>query len=116
VEASEGMVATVDLGHAGKIDVQTRQSVDNAPAGPMEIGIRPEHLSICDVDDASSTLSGEAHLVERLGNGTTVYVNTGVGQLCVQTDSEAPVQSGDQIGVAFEANRAHLFANNAMAV
>jgi multiple sugar transport system ATP-binding protein len=82
----------------------------------MEFGIRPEHVMICNVDDANSILSGEAQLVERLGNGTTVYVNTGVGQLCIQTDSESSVQPGDKIGVVFDASRTHLFASNAMAV
>jgi len=116
VEASDGLAATVDLGQAGKIIIQTRQRADMAPTGPMELGIRPEHLTICNVDDTNSTLSGEAQLVERLGNGTTVYVNTGVGQLCIQTDSEASVQPGNKIGIALDASRAHLFASNAMAV
>lgn len=116
VIATDGLATTVDLGHAGKLVIQTRAGVEKAPAGVMELGIRPEHLSICDAGDANCTLPGEAQLVERLGNGTTVYVNTDVGQLCVQTDSETPVRSGDKIGIVFDANRTQLFASNEMAV
>jgi len=113
---AKGLSVTLDLAQAGNINVKTRSGIDNAPAGTMELGIRPEHISICAVGDPKMTLSGTARLIERLGNGTTVYVDTAVGQLAVQTDSEAPVKSSDTIGLAFDSSRAHLFSSDAIAV
>jgi len=115
-KSSDGLSATLDLSHAGEIKLQTRHGLDKAPQGPMELGIRPEHIGICAVGDAKMTLSGEVQLVERLGNGTTVYVDTKAGQLSVQTDSETTINPGETIGLVIDTNRAHLFASNSMAV
>ena len=91
-------------------------SRSDVPTGPLEIGVRPENLEICAPDDPIAVVSGTVQLLERLGSSTTVYVETLLGLLCIQTDSESLAALGDTVGISFDISRAHLFSNDGQAI
>jgi multiple sugar transport system ATP-binding protein len=78
-------------------------------AGPVELGVRPEHLAIVGGDDPTASLKGAIAIVERLGNSTILYVDTPAGQLIVEGDGNLVVKSGDVVGLVVDAPQAHLF-------
>jgi|TARA_B110000090_G_scaffold200841_1_gene242223 multiple sugar transport system ATP-binding protein len=114
--AASGSTVAIELANQKKIEVQTRNAVTDVPTGPLEIGVRPENLEICAPDDPIAVVSGTVQLLERLGSSTTVYVETLLGLLCIQTDSESLAALGDTVGISFDISRAHLFSNDGQAI
>ena len=114
--ATSGQETTLDLLGTGEISVRTRGRLEAHTHGPLELGIRPEHIDLQAEDDPSSNLSGRVHIVERLGNSTIVYVDTSAGTIVVEEDGEVDVSPGDNVGVLFNPSRAHVFAADAQAV
>ena len=88
----------------------------HVPGRPMvqvaEIGIRPEHIALRDPSDGQALLAGRVQLVERLGNLTIAYVETGVGQLVVEGGGELAVRVDDNVGLVFDASRTHMFGGD----
>jgi multiple sugar transport system ATP-binding protein len=78
-------------------------------AAPVELGVRPEHLSVVDPADPTAVLQGAIRIVERLGNSTLLYVETPAGQLIVQGDGGAAAKTGQAIGLSLSESHAHLF-------
>ena len=75
----------------------------------IELGIRPEHLRPTDPGSNAAVIDGRISMLEHLGNTTILYVETDAGQLVVEDDSESAARIGDQVGLAFDASRVHLF-------
>ena len=88
----------------------------HVPGRPMvqvaEIGIRPEHIALRDPSDGQALLAGRVQLVERLGNLTIAYVETGVGQLVVEGGGELAVRVDDNVGLVFDPSRTHMFGGD----
>jgi multiple sugar transport system ATP-binding protein len=99
--------ATVVLPGGNRSDVGIRAAT--ITAGPVELGVRPEHLAIVGADDPTVSLRGAIAIVERLGNSTILYVDTPAGQLIVEGDGNLAVKSGDVVGLVVDAPQAHLF-------
>jgi ABC-type sugar transport system ATPase subunit len=78
-------------------------------AGVLELGARPEHLTLVSAEDPSVTFTGAVAIVERLGNSTILYIDTPAGQLIVEGEGNLSVKSGDRVGLALAARQAHLF-------
>ena len=76
-----------------------------AKAGSL--GIRPEHIELCDASDANC--AGVAEVVEYLGAEFYVYVNCGgLGNLIVRAP-ESDGLKGKQVGMRFDPKRLHFF-------
>jgi multiple sugar transport system ATP-binding protein len=103
----EGGHATVVL--PGGRRAQVRVSASSADAGAVELGVRPEHLSVVDPQDASAVLSGVVALIERLGNSTLLYVDTPAGQLIVEGEGNLEAKTGEPVGLTISEAHAHLF-------
>jgi ABC-type sugar transport system ATPase subunit len=77
-------------------------------AGGVEVGVRPEHLSLGATGNGSA-FEGTVRIVEQLGNSTLVYVDTPAGQLIVEGDGNLDVKPDEAVGVSINAKSAHLF-------
>jgi len=105
--AGSAGAARVELPGGATISVGLRAS---GPAqNVVELGVRPENVRLVGEADMAALLTGTVAIVEHLGNGTLVYVDTAAGQLIVEAKGEQLVASGDRTGVALDADRAHLF-------
>ena len=104
--ASQGR-ARVELPGGGRAEIPVGAAT--IPAGALELGARPEHLKFVALDDPAATLKGDVAIVEHLGNSTIFYVDTPAGQLIVEGDGASMMKSGELVGLALDAERAHLF-------
>jgi ABC-type sugar transport system ATPase subunit len=95
-----------------RIRTEARCRPDKQPAGPKEIGIRPEHITITDAADGNAQLTGRTQFVERLGNMTIAYIETAAGQIVVQGAGNLPLRSDELVGVQFDPARIHVFAED----
>ena len=76
---------------------------------PIEIGIRPEHVSIASNSkkpDAKGTIS----IVEQLGNTTVLYIDSDVGNIIAECDGDSNFQIGNKVGLSFNQKQIHAFA------
>ena len=100
----------------GEIRVQTRGSLAGKTPDGLEIGIRPEHIRLAAPDDPHANIGGTVQILERLGNSTIMYVDTGAGQIVVQDGGDTVTAAGQNVGVIFDPTHAHLFAANQQAI
>jgi ABC-type sugar transport system ATPase subunit len=78
-------------------------------AGPVELGVRPEHLAVVNPQDESAVLNGVVGIVEHLGNSTLLYVDTPAGQLIVEGKGNLAARMGETVGLGLDEAHAHLF-------
>ncbi len=79
--------------------------------GAIELGVRPEHLTLGAAGGASS-FDGTVSIVEQLGNATLLYVDTAAGTLVVEGDGNLKVAVGDKVGLTLDSARSHLFGGD----
>jgi ABC-type sugar transport system ATPase subunit len=91
------------------------------PAGlsgsPNEVGIRPEHLELVDLD-RPHTLTGVVSMTEHLGSDTYAYVSLAGTEdmLVVRLSGARAVKRNETIGVAFDPEMIHVFSNDGKAI
>jgi ABC-type sugar transport system ATPase subunit len=89
----------------------------DAPGGSeVEVGARPEHLTLGPAGADGAAFDATVSLVEQLGNATMVHVDTPAGQLIVQAEGNFATRPGDKASVSFDASRAHLFGEDGRAI
>jgi len=77
---------------------------------PVVIGVRPEHLEIGRAAAGSgAAIAGTVEIVEMMGAETYVYVDCGELSLRVRFGGEAPVNAGEQVRVAVNESKIHIF-------
>jgi multiple sugar transport system ATP-binding protein len=114
--ASDGLDAVLDLPGGGEVKLKTRGSLGDQSRSSLELGIRPEHITLSSPDDPRANIGGTVQILEHLGNSTIMYVETKAGQIVVQDDGESKIHTGESVGVIFDSSHAHLFAANQQAV
>ena len=114
--SAEGLDAVLSLPGGGEVKLKTRGTLDNKSRGSLELGIRPEHITLSTPDDPRANIGGTVQILEHLGNSTIMYVETNAGQIVVQDDGETKMRTGENVGVIFDSAHAHLFAANQQAV
>jgi len=99
---SSGGLAVADTG--GTIPLPAA-----APAGVVNVGARPEEISI--VPEGEGHIRGTVDVVERLGSDTFAYVSVGgIENLTVRiVGNAASIAVGQKIGLKFTPERLHLF-------
>jgi multiple sugar transport system ATP-binding protein len=84
-----------------------------APAQRVELGIRPEHLTVADGSEAdaqSLRFGGEVTLIEQLGESHLVYVRCADGlELVSRAPGHTRLRVGDRIALQADAALLHLF-------
>ena len=81
-----------------------------SPAGATEVGIRPEHLALCELD--ASPLKGNVELVESLGNETLIHINLGLATeaaVIVRQYTRTELKIGDVAAFTWDADHMHYF-------
>ena len=116
VTGFEGNEASLDIGETGKIACRVRNGDGQKPSGEVELGLRPEHISLVDADSKSANLKGSVLLVERLGNTTIVYIETAIGPIVVQDGENEALAFGDNVGLRFDTARVHVFGADGMVI
>ena len=74
-------------------------------AGNVQLGVRPEHLSLAD----DAPWRGEVILVEPTGADTYVVVKTAAGNVTVRVSAQANVKAGDRVGLGVAADHVSWF-------
>jgi ABC-type sugar transport system ATPase subunit len=97
---------TVTLGDGVALHLPQR-SMAIGDDRPVELGIRPEHVTI--VPESEAQLTGRASVVEYLGNTSYAYIDTAFGQMIVEADGKGRISAGDRIGLSLAMAEAHLF-------
>jgi ABC-type sugar transport system ATPase subunit len=89
---------------------------DQMPAGGVELGIRPEHLT--PTDEGDNTLAGRVAIVERLGVDTYAHIDSPASDrpIIVRVAGNAAVKPGDQLRLRPEMTRAHIFSENGLRI
>jgi multiple sugar transport system ATP-binding protein len=84
---------------------------DITATGELTMGIRPEHLSVCDDGDGTgATVNGRLTVVERLGSETYAYVDVPqVGTITVRADGDFERRAGRDICIRLDLSHAHVF-------
>jgi ABC-type sugar transport system ATPase subunit len=86
-----------------------------ARGATLTYGIRPEHIRLA--DDESEGIPATAASVEQLGSDSYLYCQLPGGQaLTVHHPRQTSVRRGDRIHLQFEAEAAHLFAEQGEAI
>jgi ABC-type sugar transport system ATPase subunit len=76
-----------------------------APDGPLDAGIRPEHLELGDPDGVPA----DVELVERAGDVTVAHLRAGADRFVARFGADAGIRAGHRIVVAAPARRWYLF-------
>ena len=86
-----------------------------SPGQSLQLGIRPEAISLVDPTDGAAT--GTVEVVEPLGETANAYVDVAGTTVTVTTAGPAVVEGGQQVGIDFPPDRVHLFdADSGVAV
>lgn len=78
-----------------------------ATGSSITLGLRPEHLSV--VAAGQGALNGEVIVAERLGGETYFHVRLPEKTVIAKVNGDSSIAVGEQVGLAFESARAHLF-------
>ena len=111
-----GDALSVAIPGAAEIELRTRAPVGPAGPGPVEIGIRPEHLAITGPSDPHADLPATVQIVERLGNLTLGHLDTPAGPLVLEGGGALPIRPGERIGLRLDRARTHVFAADGRAL
>jgi ABC-type sugar transport system ATPase subunit len=109
VKSADAKTVTVEMTGGAKITIRRRHPNSAVPTGPLEVGIRPEHISILAPGAKTATVNGIVQIVEQLGNSTIAYVDTPIGQLVVEGPGGITIAPNEKIGLALDAAQAHMF-------
>jgi multiple sugar transport system ATP-binding protein len=86
-------------------------SIPGAQAtGDVTIGIRPEHLDVCEGDGTGDSVNGKLSVVERLGSETYAYVDVPtIGSITVRASGDFERRAGRDICIHLDLTHAHVF-------
>ncbi len=103
--AAGGIAVTLQGGVT--LTLPARATQDFVGDRPVELGIRPEHVSVA--SGTGAQLSGRSAVVEYLGNTSYVYVDTPQGSVIAEAAGARGLQSGSPVGLSLNLSEAHLF-------
>ncbi len=109
IDVSSAINAAANVVLPGGRNAQVRLEGKSEVEAPIELGVRPEHLSLVGPDDPAAAFNASIGIVEHLGNATLLYVDTPAGQLIVQGEGNLGVKHGQRVGLALSESHVHLF-------
>ena len=110
--SKSGDKTEVDIMGSSKISIP-KTSASASEGDSVELGIRPEHLTVNQSGDAS--WESKVFVVEKLGSGTFLYLEKEGEPLVVETEGDSNIKVGDTVKVGFDAARCHLFDSSKQA-
>ena len=87
------------------ISIPVPEIYQHRAAGPLVLGVRPEHIRFSD----AAPMRGRVFGAEYLGTTQIVTVETEQGRIKVRLSSRVPVQVGETVGLTFRSERLALF-------
>ena len=112
ITSKSGEKTEVDLMGSAKISIP-KTSASASEGDAVELGIRPEHLTVN--ADGDGSWESKVFVVEKLGSGTFLYLEKDGEPLVVETDGDSNIKVGDTVKVGFDAARCHLFDSSKQA-
>jgi multiple sugar transport system ATP-binding protein len=101
----DGPFARVRLGDGS--EVETRVPREGLPDGALQLGLRPESVSVA---NGEARVQTTVELVERLGERTLIYGRLADGEaITAEDEGNSRVRIGDKVGLRIDAAAAHLF-------
>ena len=116
IKSITGNGATLQLLGDVTLNLGNRKSTLKSNSKEIEIGIRPEHMTLVSPDDKRAVFKGKTTVVEQLGNTTYAYIDTPAGLLIVEADSTLPKTTGTAVGIAVNSDHTHVFEQSGNAV
>ncbi len=108
----EGNGANVQLLSGARIPVTPEQTEQWTAGMRVHVGMRPEHLRVCEKADPSS-ISVNVDVMENLGGTRYIYGQTGDGEnITVEYREEHLLRSGDTVSVRMDTDKLRLFAES----
>jgi multiple sugar transport system ATP-binding protein len=80
----------------------------HAAGAPVRFGLRPEHFQV-GPPGGDGAIEGRVHFLEPVGSDLYLTVEIGEATLQVRTDPDSPLQPGENVSLAFDPWRAHVF-------
>jgi len=102
-----GKTANVNLPGGDPLKVALAKPVDKFD-GEITLGVRPEHLEIAG-RSKTAKIKGKIRHMERLGSESFSYIRCDKIELSLKSDGEAPLHAGEDITLAIDPKRVHLF-------
>jgi multiple sugar transport system ATP-binding protein len=97
------------------ISAEKTKEFEIAYGSELTLGLRPEHLQICEAGRGISTLLIE--VVENLGDMTYLHGTTPAGnRVTVSINGFQTYRHSDAVGFTFDTKNVHLFAGDGQAV
>ena len=112
ITSKSGDKTEVDLMGSAKISIP-KTSASASEGDAVELGIRPEHLTVN--ADGDGSWESKVFVVEKLGSGTFLYLEKDGEPLVVETDGDSNIKVGDTVKVGFDAARCQLFDSSKQA-
>jgi multiple sugar transport system ATP-binding protein len=89
----------------GDVTIPVPEIRESHEAGPVALGVRPEHVAFAD----SAPLRGRIFDAEYLGTTQIVTIDTDAGRLKARLPSNVAVRAGDTVGLTFRTEALALF-------
>jgi len=89
------------------LDLRDYPWANGLPQGEVEVGFRPEHISIA--NGHPNTIDAEVDLVEPMGAETIVWCKVAGQTLAVRVEGESSIRAGHRIPLAIPAERVNVF-------
>jgi multiple sugar transport system ATP-binding protein len=113
VQAARDGAVRVGVPGGGEVEITVESGHPIRQGAVLTLGIRPEHITL----SGDGAIRGEVLVVERLGTSTLLHVEVEGGRMItVHADGECPIRMHDRVGLAFAADRLHLFDDRGLAL
>ncbi len=89
----------------GNVSIAVPEVRDQRAAGPLALGVRPEHVVFAD----AAAIRGRVFGAEYLGTTQIITLDTEQGRVKARLPSGVPVRAGEIVGLAFRSDRLTLF-------
>lgn len=107
----KGTEITLESGQVIKMPEGVAKQLDGV-SGKLKMGIRPEHVSINEIDINAfpdQVVSSEILNLERMGHQNHVFTRFGTSEVILTLPSRMTESIGDQITYRLDLNKAHFF-------
>jgi multiple sugar transport system ATP-binding protein len=111
-QAGAGIVFKDENGLAVPIGEDSAKKLTGHVGKEVRMGIRPEHVH--DQDSAlrlalAAPLTAQVDVIEALGHEKVIYFSAGAHHFIGKLEAHVPVEIGQKIQLAFDANKVHVF-------
>jgi multiple sugar transport system ATP-binding protein len=89
-------------------DAQAAGLRDRA-AGPIVLGVRPEHLDVGSPDGPGLRLTATVDVIEFLGNDELIHAQSGDRDIVAIVDTDVNLKVGEEVVLRAEPRRLHMF-------